>query len=173
MSGRGKRGKFPNKANRNRSTKAGLQFPVERVHRFLKRGNYAKRIGAGAPVYLAAVMEYLTAEVLELAGNAANDNKKYRINPRHLQLAIRNDEELNKLLSGITVAQGGVLPNIISTLLPKKSMPVSSKNSLLNVQASPKKRLTAVGSNKKTSTLVPKKVTLVDSDKKDFENQSL
>ena len=36
-------------------------------------------------------------------------------------LAIRNDEELNKLLAGVTIALGGVLPNIQTVLLPKKS----------------------------------------------------
>merc|ERR1712133_280231 len=110
-SGRGKGGKVKNKA-KSRSSRAGLQLPVGRIHRLLRKGNYAERVGAGAPVYLAAVMEYLAAEVLELAGNAARDNKKTRIIPRHLQLAIRNDEELNKLLAGVTIAQGGVLPNI-------------------------------------------------------------
>jgi histone H2A len=59
-----------------------------------------------------------------LAGNAARDNKKTRISPRHLQLAVRNDEELNKLLSGVTIAQGGVLPNIAAVLLPKKAAKV-------------------------------------------------
>lgn len=59
--------------------------------------------------------------MLELAGNAARDNKKNRINPRHLLLAVRNDEELGKLLQGVTIASGGVLPNINPVLLPKKS----------------------------------------------------
>jgi histone H2A len=119
MTGRGK-GKSGKKAV-SRSAKAGLQFPVGRIARFLKKGRYAQRIGAGAPVYLASVLEYLTAEVLELAGNAARDNKKNRIIPRHVQLAIRNDEELSKLLGEVTIANGGVLPNIHSVLLPKKA----------------------------------------------------
>ena len=103
-----------------RSAKAGLQFPVGRMARYLRQGGFAKRVGAGAPVYLAAVLEYLTAELLELAGNAAKDNKRSRIIPRHIQLAVRNDEELNKFLGHVTVAQGGVLPNIHAVLLPKK-----------------------------------------------------
>jgi histone H2A len=61
------------------------------------------------------------AQVLELAGNAARDNKKNRIVPRHIQLAVRNDEELSKLLGTVTIAAGGVLPNIHTVLLPKKT----------------------------------------------------
>ena len=118
MSGRGKGGKAKGKS-KTRSSRAGLQFPVGRIHRLLRKGNYAERVGAGAPVYLAAVLEYLAAEVLELAGNAAKDNKKSRVVPRHIQLAIRNDEELNKLMANTTIANGGVLPNIHVYLLPK------------------------------------------------------
>ncbi|CAM9603796.1 unnamed protein product [Phaeothamnion confervicola] len=120
---------FPGKGGRGgekkkpttKTAKAGLQFPVGRIGRFLKQGRYAQRTGAGAPVYLAAVLEYLCAEILELAGNAARDNKKSRIVPRHIQLAVRNDEELNKLLGNVTIASGGVLPNIHAVLLPKTS----------------------------------------------------
>ena len=121
MSGKGKggRGKTGAKAQ-SRSSRAGLQFPVGRIARYLKQGKFAERVGAGAPVYLAAVLEYLAAEVLELAGNAAKDNKKTRIIPRHIQLAVRNDEELNKLMANTTIASGGVLPNINTNLLPNK-----------------------------------------------------
>jgi histone H2A len=103
---------------RSRSAKSGLQFPVGRVHRLFKRGNYAQRVGAGAPgksvlsflslsdsspsVYLAAVLEYLAAEILELAGNAARNHNKQRIAPRFLQLAIENDEEYVQLMASWT-----------------------------------------------------------------------
>lgn len=120
--GKSGRGTTPSTTKKtSSSTKAGLQFPVGRIGRYLKKGRYAQRVGAGAPVYLASVLEYLTAEILELAGNAATENKKTRIIPRHIQLAVRNDEELNKLLGGVTISQGGVLPNVHSVLLPKKS----------------------------------------------------
>ena len=118
--GKGKGGRGAKKST-TASAKAGLQFPVGRIGRYLRTGKYATRMGAGAPVYLAAVLEYLCAEILELAGNAARDNKKSRIVPRHITLAVKNDEELNKLLGGVTIASGGVLPNIHAVLLPKKS----------------------------------------------------
>ncbi|XP_015774720.1 PREDICTED: late histone H2A.2.2-like [Acropora digitifera] len=119
MSGRG--GKAAKRAKAvSRSAKAGLQFPVSRVHRYLRQATHHYRIASGAPVYQAAVMEYLTAEILELAGNAARDNKKTRIIPRHILLAVANDEELHQLLKGVTIASGGVLPNIHPELLKKR-----------------------------------------------------
>jgi histone H2A len=104
----------------SKSARAGLQFPVTRVKTILKRFVGAHRhIGAGAPVYLAAVLEYLAAEILELAGNASRDNRHQRIVPRHVNLAMRNDEELNKMFKGY-IKSGGVIPNIHTVLLPKR-----------------------------------------------------
>ena len=116
--GKGGRGKGKTAARPvSRASKAGLQFPVGRIARFMKQGRYAERVGAGAPVYLAAVLEYLAAEVLELAGNAARDNKRSRIIPRHIQLAVRNDDELARLMRDTTIAAGGVLQNIHQELI--------------------------------------------------------
>ena len=112
--GKGKSGQM------SRSQRAGLQFPVGRMARYMRKGGYSKRIGGGAPVYMAAIVEYLVAELLELAGNAAKDNKKQRIVPRHIMLAVKNDDELSALLQGVTISNAGVLPNINSALLPEK-----------------------------------------------------
>lgn len=140
LGGRGKKGAG---VTVSRSARAGISFPVGRVERYLRKGGYARRVGAGAPVYCAAVLEYIVAEMLELAGNVAQDFKKQRIIPRHLQLAVRNDEELDRLFKHVTIAQGGVLPNAsrqvlvaaeIAKLSEKKHRKKSAKKGAADAQ---------------------------------------
>jgi len=119
-------GKVAKKKRKSRSSRAGLQFPVGRIHHMLKKGNYTERVSGGAAVYLASVLEYLVAEIAELAGNAAKDHNRQRIIPRHLLLAIKNDDELTQLFHGVTISEGGVLPNINPVLLPKTTRKVST-----------------------------------------------
>uniref|UniRef100_N1QSZ2 Histone H2A n=1 Tax=Aegilops tauschii TaxID=37682 RepID=N1QSZ2_AEGTA len=136
----------PRKKSVSRSVKAGLQFPVGRIGRYLKKAGTGEEFYPGEPVTLSrtsnlAAASYLAAEVLELAGNAAKDNKKSRIIRRHLLLTVRNDEELGKLLAGVTIAHGGVVPKINPVLLPKRTAEKAPKEGKSSKKAakSPKK----------------------------------
>ncbi|XP_072353942.1 histone H2A type 1-H-like [Scyliorhinus torazame] len=99
------------------SFRVGLQFPVGCMHQLLCKGHYAEQVGAeaGARISQAIVLAYLTTE------NAAWDKKNTFITPCHLQLAISDDEEFNKLLEKVTIAKDRVMPNIQAVLLPKKT----------------------------------------------------
>ena len=109
-----------------RSKRAGLQFPVGRIARLLRKGRYAPRIGNGASVYLTAVLEYLAAEVAELSANVAVHEKAKRITPRHMKLAISADNELHMLMKDVDMRQSGVLPFVHTALLPKSKRPVNN-----------------------------------------------
>ncbi|KAK1924605.1 histone-fold-containing protein [Papiliotrema laurentii] len=112
--------------SRSSTRRAGLTLSVPRMYRALKRARIANRVQRNAAVYLSAVIDYLVAEVLELSGTAAVQNKKTRITPRFiLLLAIRNDDELDQTLKDVTISHGGVVPHIPLDLL--KSQPRHDK----------------------------------------------
>ena len=96
----------------------GLIFPVGRIGSMLRKGGFSRRVGAGAQVYLAATLEYLTAELVELSAKAAGKGK--RVNPRAVTLAVRHDNDLGSLLKDVTLARGGVVSSIHEALLKKK-----------------------------------------------------
>lgn len=100
--------------------KLKLTMPIHKFAKQLKAQSHTKRMGGGTAVIMTSVIEYVVSEILELAGNTAVESKKNRIVPRHIQQAVRNDEELNKFLANVTIAGGGVIPNVHSTALPKK-----------------------------------------------------
>ncbi|XP_036683718.1 core histone macro-H2A.2 isoform X2 [Balaenoptera musculus] len=209
MSGRSGKKKM---SKLSRSARAGVIFPVGRLMRYLKKGTFKYRISVGAPVYMAAVIEYLAgqegpgasseeekeilkgvsallrdgctlketrlqSEILELAGNAARDNKKARIAPRHILLAVANDEELNQLLKGVTIASGGVLPRIHPELLAKKRGTKGKSETILSPPPEKRGRKATSGKKggKKSKAAKPrtsKKSKPKDSDKEGTSNST-
>lgn len=131
-----------------RSHKAGLTFNVTRVEKVMMIESNAPRKSGTSSVYLAAVAEYITAEILELAGNAARNFKKRRITPRSIKLAISNDEELRDLYSD-TIIPGGVLPKIHTSLLPKEKEKVKRAPRTSPVKKAPAKKTTKKTTAKK------------------------
>lgn len=107
----GKSGKATRPRQTSRSSRAGLSFPVGRIARMLKDGRYAERVGIGAPVYLAAVLEYLVAEILEVSVLVVRQKKKARIVPRFIFLGLKEDEEFKKLFNQTIITGSGVKPD--------------------------------------------------------------
>ena len=102
------------------SERAGTLFPVGRLNRYLKQGRYSERVGASAGAFMAAVLEYITAEILELAGDLSKDANMKTIKPSHINLGIRSDEELSKMIANTVIFEGGQLMNINTELFPEK-----------------------------------------------------
>lgn len=104
-------------AMKSKSVRAGLTFPVTRVSHEMRIQSVAPRLAEMSAVYMAATLEYICAEILELSGNSARDNKRVRITPRNIMLALVNDEELAKLFRDVVIS-GGVQPNIRQEIIP-------------------------------------------------------
>ena len=123
-------GKTPKKGGRksrsgkskgvSHSKKAGTMFPVGRLNRMIKQGRYSARTGRSAGVFMAAVLEYVTAELLELAGNICLERKKKLITPKDINIGMRGDEELQKLMANASIAAGSNPTGVNEFLVPKK-----------------------------------------------------
>ncbi|GAM22405.1 hypothetical protein SAMD00019534_055800, partial [Acytostelium subglobosum LB1] len=118
--------KNPNAKSVSRSGRASIIFPVSRIERLLREGRYTARVESTAPVYLAAVLEYLVIEILELAFNTCEQGGKTRITPQHINHAVGNDAELNTVFSKVIIAQGGVIPSTTHFPTSKKKSTKSS-----------------------------------------------
>jgi len=97
---------------------AGLTFPASIVHKVLKN-KLRYNISATGCIFVTAVLEYITAEILELSCKALpGDLKVRRLTPRQIGLGIRGDDELDRLLPGV-IAGAGVIPHIHKSLIRK------------------------------------------------------
>jgi len=106
-------------ARRSKSQRAGLTFNVARIARKIRKERVAPRTTVAAAVYLAATVEYLVAELVELSTIKAKEGKRRRIRPRDVMLACRADSELNEYTRNVVFAWSGNRPNIHPALISK------------------------------------------------------
>lgn len=112
------------KVKQSRSSRAGLLFPVSRIERQLRRGQFAERFGANAPVYLAAVLQWVTHKTMDMAGKISKKNNQQYISPCHLQMSIKNSPVLKHLLGSGPKHRGRAVPKsqrVASTSKTKKT----------------------------------------------------
>merc|ERR1712072_341733 len=81
------------------SSKAGVHFPVARLTRLIRQGRYCPRVSASAGAFMAAVLDYLVREIVDPSGELAAKDKMTRLKPKHINLAVRGDHELSKLMA--------------------------------------------------------------------------
>lgn len=112
-----------------KSSKSNLIFPVGRIGSMLRKGRYSKRVSRGAATFLAATLEYLVGESLELASKTV---KGKRVTPRALTLAIRHDADLGALLQNVTISRGGVVGSGAAKSAKKAKKAKKSKKSKKN-----------------------------------------
>ena len=91
----------------SKSTRAGLQFPVGRIHGHMKRMRKGLQTSSTASVAFAAVLEYTLAELFDIAAVDVRNNKRKRITAVNLNNAIHADDELKALFGRYLIAQGG------------------------------------------------------------------
>ena len=116
----GQRGrKVGDKPSVRGTTRAGLIVAPSRCTHMMKKMRLSGRFGAGGGVFMAGVLQYLMSEILELSGEICHERKMKRLSPRHMQLAIRSDEELNKMFAMTQISSGGQISNIHAELFPK------------------------------------------------------
>ena len=108
------------RVNVRKETKAGLIFSVSRCSTMMKRMRLSRTQERYAPVFMAAVLQFLCTELFDMAGEVCAQKKKKTISPQHLQIAARNDEEFMKLMGMTQISQGGTNPFVHAALFPGK-----------------------------------------------------
>ncbi|NXS55518.1 H2A protein, partial [Brachypteracias leptosomus] len=116
------------KSRSSRSSRAGLLFSVSRVDRQLRRGCFAERFGAKAPIYLAAVLQCVAHKTLDMASKVSKKRKEQRISPLPLQAVVQKSSVLRQLLQGAVPSHHGkAVPQSQRMALPSKRDTTGSK----------------------------------------------
>ena len=121
ITGKKSRSKTAPSGRSSSSSKAGLIFPVGRTFNRMKKTKMMPRISRKAAIALAASLQYLLEEVLEVAVGVTAQRKQKQIKPSAINVSIKEDAEMSKFVGRLIIRQGGVIPHIHASLLPKNS----------------------------------------------------